>query len=164
MNDYGFELLSDKEVDVQSILDNNLFSPEFLHDDALKSLNATETAKRKFRDIATIAGLIFTGYPGKQKKTRHLQASSQLFFKVFEDYDKDNLLLRQAYDEVLYFQLEITRMQEAFRRISSQKVVVAQPGRPTPFSFPILVDTLREKYSNEDIQSRIDRILATLKE
>ena len=164
MNDYGFELLSDKEVDVQAILDNDLFSPEFLHDDALRSLNATETAKRRFRDIATIAGLIFTGYPGKQKKTRHLQASSQLFFKVFEDYEKDNLLLRQAYDEVLHFQLEITRMREAFERISTQKVLLAKPGRPTPFAFPILVDTLREKYSNEDMQARIEKILKDMEE
>jgi ATP-dependent helicase Lhr and Lhr-like helicase len=159
MNDYGFELLSDKEVDMQSVIDNNLFTEEFLYDDALKSLNATETAKRRFRDIATIAGLIFTGYPGKQKKTRHLQASSQLFFKVFEDYDKNNLLLRQAYDEVLDFQLEITRMQNAFRRISNQKIVITNPKKPTPFSFPILVDTLREKFSNEDIQTRINKIL-----
>jgi len=164
MNDYGFELLSDKEVDIQMVIDNNLFSPEHLYEDALRSLNATETAMRKFRDIATIAGLIFTGYPGKQKKTRHLQASSQLFFKVFEDYEKDNLLLRQAYDEVLDFQLEITRMQNAFKKISSQKIVVSAPQRPTPFSFPILVDTLREKFSNEDIQTRIKKILNTLQD
>jgi ATP-dependent Lhr-like helicase len=159
MNDYGFELLSDKEVDMQSVIDNNLFSPDHLHHDALNSLNATETAMRKFRDIATIAGLIFTGYPGKQKKTRHLQASSQLFFKVFSDYDKENLLLRQAYDEVLDFQLEINRMQDAFKRISTQKIVITNPVKPTPFAFPILVDTLREKFSNEDIQTRIDKIL-----
>lgn len=164
MNDYGFELLSDKEVDIQTVLDNNLFSPEFLYDDALKSLNATETAMRKFRDIATIAGLIFTGYPGKQKKTRHLQASSQLFFKVFEDYEKDNLLLRQAYEEVLDFQLEITRMQKAFTRISSQKIIVTHPKKPTPFAFPILVDSLREKFTNEDIQTRIDKILKSVQE
>jgi ATP-dependent Lhr-like helicase len=164
MNDYGFELLSDKEVNMQQVIDNNLFSPEFLHDDALRSLNATETARRKFRDIATIAGLVFTGYPGKQKKTRHLQASSQLFFKVFEDYDKNNLLLRQAYDEVLDFQLEITRMQNAFRKISAQKIVITHPEKPTPFAFPILVDTLREKFSNEDIQSRIDKILKSLQD
>lgn len=159
MNDYGFELLSDKEVNIELVIDNNLFSPEHLYDDAFKSMNATEMAKRKFRDIATIAGLIFTGYPGHQKKTRHLQASSQLFFKVFEDYDKDNLLLRQSFDEVLDFQLDITRMQAAFNRISTQKIVVSKPERATPFSFPILVDTLREKFSNEDIQSRIDKIL-----
>ncbi len=164
MNDYGFELLSDKEINITQVIDNDLFTPEFLYEDALKSLNATETAMRKFRDIATIAGLIFTGYPGKQKKTRHLQASSQLFFKVFEDYDKHNLLLRQAYDEVIDFQLEITRMQAAFKNISSRKIVVTRPEKPTPFAFPILVDTLREKFSNEDIQTRIDKILKSLQE
>jgi ATP-dependent helicase Lhr and Lhr-like helicase len=164
MNDYGFELLSDKEVDIEAVLDNELFSAESLFDDALRSLNATEAAMRRFRDIATIAGLVFTGYPGKEKKTRHLQASAQLFFKVFEDYDKNNLLLRQAYDEVLHFQLEITRMQDAFRRISANKVLVTHPKGPTPLAFPILVDTLREKYSNEDIQSRIDRILKTVQQ
>ena len=125
-------------------------------------MNAIELANRKFRDIATIAGLIFPGYPGKQKKTRHLQASSQLFFRVFEDYEKENLLLRQAYEEILDFQLEITRMQNAFKRISSQQMVVTYPEKPTPFSFPILVDTLREQFSNEDIQSRIDKILKTV--
>jgi ATP-dependent Lhr-like helicase len=162
MNDYGFELLSDKEVDMNLVLDNNLFSPEFLYEDALRSINATEMANRKFRDIATIAGLIFTGYPGKPKKTSHLQASSQLFFKVFNDYDKENLLLRQAFDEVLDFQLEITRMQAAFERISTQEIVVTHPEKPTPFAFPILVDSLRERFSNEDIQSRIDNILKSL--
>ncbi len=162
MNDYGFELLSDKKIDVEMVLDNNLFSPDYLYNDALNSMNTTEMATRRFRDIATIAGLVFTGYPGQQKKTRQIQASSHLFFKVFEDYDKDNLLLRQAYDELLDFQLEISRMQNAFTRISSQKTIVTYPEKPTPFSFPILVDTLREKFSNENIQSRIDKILNSL--
>jgi len=162
MNDYGFELLSDMEIDMELVSDNNLFSPDYLYDDALKSMNATETAKRKFRDIATIAGLVFTGYPGKPKKTSHVQASSQLFFKVFNDYEKDNLLLRQSFDEVLDFQLEITRMQSAFERISQQEIVVMHPEKPTPFSFPILVDSLREKFSNEDMQTRIDKILKSI--
>lgn len=162
LSDYGFELLSDTEIDINLVLDNNLFSSQHLYDDALTSMNATELAKRKFRDIATIAGLVFTGYPGKQKKTKHLQASSQLFFKVFEDYDNTNLLLRQAFDEVLDFQLEITRMQDAFNRINTQQVVVAKPLKPTPFAFPILVDTLREKFSNQDVQTRIDKILDSL--
>jgi len=162
MNDYGFELLSDKEVNLQSVIDNNLFSSEHLQEDAFKSINATEMTKRKFRDIATIAGLIFTGYPGSQKKTRHLQASSQLFFKVFSDYDKDNLLLRQAFEEVLDFQLDFQRMQTAFRRIQTQTVVTTRPEKPSPFSFPILVDTLRERFSNEDAQTRIDKILKSV--
>lgn len=164
MNDYGFELLSDRAIDMQQVLDNNLFTPDYLYDDALRSMNATEMAKRRFRDIATIAGLVFTGYPGKQKKTKHLQASSQLFFKVFEDYEKDNLLFRQAYDETLDFQLEINRMQDAFTRISGHKVVITHPQKPTPFSFPILVDSLREHFSNEDMQTRIEKILKSVKD
>jgi len=83
---------------------------------------------------------------------------------VFEDYEKDNLLLRQAYDEVLDFQLEITRMQNAFKRMSTHKIIVTNPERPTPFSFPILVDSLREKFTNEDIQARIDKILKSVQE
>jgi ATP-dependent Lhr-like helicase len=162
MNDYGFELLSDKPINIEAVIDNNLLTPEHLYDDALRCVNAIEMAKRRFRDIATIAGLVFTGYPGKQKKTKHLQASSQLFFKVFADDDKNNLLFRQAYEEALDFQLEITRMQKAFVRMHSQKIVITQPEKPTPFSFPILVDTLRERFSNEDIQSRIDRLLSSL--
>src|SRR5690606_361009 len=77
-NDYGFELLSDKEIDMQQVLDNDLFTPQHLHYDLQQSLNATEMARRKFRDIAVISGLVFTGYPGKVVKTRHLQSSSQL--------------------------------------------------------------------------------------
>jgi ATP-dependent Lhr-like helicase len=104
-NDYGFELLSDKEIDMQQVLDNNLLTPQHLHYDLQQSLNATEMARRKFRDIAVIAGLVFTGYPGKIVKTRHLQSSSQLIFEVFRDYEPDNLLFRQAYRETFEHQL-----------------------------------------------------------
>lgn len=162
MNDYGFELLSDREIDLQAVIDNNLFSPEFLYEDTLKTNNAGEMARRRFRDIASIAGLVFTGYPGKQKKTRHLQASAQLFFSVFSDYENDNLLLRQAYDEVLDFQLEITRLQEAFQRISTHKIIITKPEKPTPFSFPLLVDNLRERFMPEDLNTRIEKMLEGL--
>jgi ATP-dependent Lhr-like helicase len=162
MNDYGFELLSDQEIDVRAIIDNDLFSPEHLYDDTLKTNNAAEMARRRFREIASIAGLVFSGFPGKQKKTRHLQASSQLFFEVFSDYEKDNLLLRQAFDEVLDFQLEVARLQEAFRRISTNKIILSRPEKPTPFSFPLLVDMFRERFSSEDLQARIDKILDSI--
>jgi ATP-dependent Lhr-like helicase len=58
-------------------------------------------ARRQFREIARVAGLIFQGYPGQHKAARHLQASSELFFDVFSEYDPENLLLTQARREVL---------------------------------------------------------------
>lgn len=158
MNDYGFELLSDKEIPLEKALEKDLFNSTSLYDDIQQSLNATEMARRKFRDIASISGLVFQGYPGKAVKTKHLQASSILFFKVFEEFDRDNLLLKQAYEEVMDFQLEITRMRRAFERIRKQKIVLRQIEKPSPFAFPILVDRLRERYTNEELIERIKRM------
>jgi ATP-dependent Lhr-like helicase len=159
MNDYGFELLSDQPMDIENIIDSALFSTRHLQQDILASINAAEMARRKFRDIAHIAGLIFKGYPGRQKKDRHLQASAQLFFQVFQDYDPDNLLLRQAFEEVMTFQLEEQRLRNALDRISKQKLLITQPQKPTPFSFPIIADRLnREKLSSETLEDRIKKM------
>lgn len=157
-NDYGFELLSDKPVPVQDAIDNNLFTPDDLYSDLLQALNATEMARRRFRDIAVIAGLVFQGYPGQQIKTRHLQSSSQLFFDVFREHEKDNLLLRQAYDEIFDHQVEIARLRKTLERINRQRIIVKTPEKPTPFSFPIMVDRLREKLSSEKLEDRIRKM------
>lgn len=162
MNDYGFELLSDQDIPIVDAVDSDLFTTAHLNDDILKSVNTTEMAKRRFRDIAGIAGLVFTGFPGRQIKTKHLQASSKLFFSVFEDYEKDNLLLKEAYDELYDFQLEIVRMRNAFERIESQEIIVKNLERFSPFSFPIFTERWREKFSNEDIVTRVQRIKAQM--
>ncbi|WP_121667266.1 ligase-associated DNA damage response DEXH box helicase [Mesonia aquimarina] len=161
-NDYGFELLSDQEIDMQQVLDNNLFSSEFLMDDLYKSLNATEMARRKFRDIAVVAGLVFTGYPNKLIKNKHLQSSSQLLFDVFRDYEDDNLLFQQAFRETFEHQLEEGRLRQALERIHSQQIVWKACQKPTPFSFPIITDRLREKLSSEKLEDRIQRMLKYL--
>lgn len=155
-NEYGFELLSAKPFDISLELLSDLLSPDELHQDITAGINVQEMARRRFRDIAGIAGLVFQGYPGKQMKSKHLQANAGLFFSVFEDYDPHNLLLRQAYDEVFDFQLEEGRMQRAFQRISSHKIILTFPEKLTPFSFPIFSESFRERYSNEDWQSRIE--------
>ncbi|MBT8305864.1 MAG: ligase-associated DNA damage response DEXH box helicase [Maribacter sp.] len=161
-NDYGFELLSDQNLDVQDILDNNLFTTEYLFDDLQKSLNSTEMARRKFRDIAVISGMVFTGYPEKGIKMKHLQSSSQLLFDVFKDYEADNLLYRQAYTETFEHQLEEGRLRLALERIALQKVIWKQCEYPTPFSFPLITDRLREKLSSEKLADRIKRMTTRL--
>jgi len=162
MNDYGFELLSDIEIPIQQAIKNDLFSTKDLSSHLQSSINAVEMSKRKFRDIAGIAGLVFKGFPGKQKKNKHLQSSSQLFFEVFTDYEPDNLLLLQAHDEVMNFQLVEARLFEALKRIQKQKVIFSRPTKTTPFSFPIMVDRLREKLSSEKLEDRIAKMKLNL--
>jgi ATP-dependent Lhr-like helicase len=159
MNDYGLELLSESELNIQDIIDNNIFSSEHLQEDIQASMNATEMARRRFRDIAHISGMIFQGFPGKVKKERHMQASSGLLFNVFYDYDPENLLLRQAYEEAMDQQLEEGRLREALNRIQKQEIIVKQPTQITPFAFPIIVDRLsRANLSSESIEDRVKRI------
>jgi len=159
MNDYGFELLSDQAIPVN---DNNvfeLFTTENLLNDIHKSVNSAEMAKRKFRDIAVIGGLIFQGYPGEQKKARHLQSSASLLFKVFSEYESNNLLLRQAYQEVMDQQMEEVRLRNALQRIHQNKIIITFPEKLTPLSFPIIVDGLnRNNLSSEKIEDRIKRM------
>ncbi len=159
MNDYGFELLSDQPIPVDDTNVYNLFSEDNLLIDIQRSINKSEMAKRKFRDIAVIGGLIFQGFPGEQKKARHLQSSASLLFKVFEEYDPNNILLRQAYNEVLLQQMEEVRLRQALLRIAKSKIVIQFPEKLTPLSFPIIVDGLnRNNLSTEKLEDRIQKM------
>jgi ATP-dependent helicase Lhr and Lhr-like helicase len=164
MNDYGFELLSDQPIPVDDSNVYELFSLDNLMEDIQRSVNATEMAKRKFRDIAVIGGLIFQGYPGEHKKARHLQASATLLFNVFNEYDPDNLLIRQAFQEVFDEQMEEVRLRAMLQRIQLSKVVITYPQRLTPFCFPIKVDSLRENLTSEKLADRVKRMQQQLSE
>jgi ATP-dependent helicase Lhr and Lhr-like helicase len=158
MNDYGFELLSDQPIPVDDTNVYELFSLENLSADIQRSVNSAEMARRKFRDIAVIGGLIFQGYPGEQKKARHLQSSASLLFNVFSEYDKHNLLLRQAYNEVMEQQMEEARLRNMLERIQEGKIVITVPQQLTPFCFPLKVDSMRENFSSEQLEDRVKRM------
>jgi ATP-dependent Lhr-like helicase len=158
MNDYGFELLSDQPIPLDDTNVYELFSPDNLLADIQRSVNSTEMARRKFRDIAVIGGLIFPGMPGERKKPRHLQASASLLFNVFSEYDPHNLLLRQAYREVLDQQMEEVRLRDMLERIQRSKIVLTFPEKLTPFCFPVKVDSMREDLSSEKLEDRVRRM------
>lgn len=158
MNDYGFELLSDQPIPVDDTNVYELFTPDNLLNDIQRSVNSTEMAKRKFRDVAVIGGLIFQGMPGEKKKARHLQASASLLFNVFSEYDPYNLLLRQSYNEVMEQQMEEARLRDMLERIQQSKIIITFPERLTPFCFPVKVDSLREDLSSEKLEDRVRRM------
>ena len=163
MNDYGFELLSDQPIPVDDTNVYELFSPEDLTADIQRSVNSAEMARRKFRDIAVIGGLIFQGFPGEHTKARHLQSSASLLFNVFSEYDPHNLLIRQAYNEVMDQQMEERRLRNMLERIRQSNIVLRWPGKLTPFCFPLKVDSMREDLSSEKLEDRVRRMQAQLR-
>jgi ATP-dependent Lhr-like helicase len=158
MNDYGFELLSDRPIPVDDTNVEELFSLNNLSADILRSVNSTEMARRKFRDIAVIGGLIFQGMPGEKKKARHLQSSASLLFNVFSEYDASNILLRQAFQEVLDQQMEEVRLRDMLERIQHSQIIIRFPEHLTPFCFPIKVDSIREDLSSERLEDRVRKM------
>ena len=115
-------------------------------------------AKRKFRDVAVIGGLIFQGYPGEQKKARHLQSSASLLFNVFSEYEPNNLLLRQSYQEVFDQQMEEVRLRNMLERVQQSKIIITFPQQLTPFCFPIKVDSMRENLTSEKLEDQVRRM------
>jgi ATP-dependent Lhr-like helicase len=160
MNDYGFELFSKLEIPVDEDNVNDILSKENLIQDVLSSVNSTEMARRKFRDIAVISGMVVRNYPGQQKNNKNLQASAGLIFNVLEDYDPQNLLLNQAYAEVYFQQIDEARLATAFNRIHDSQIILKESNAFTPLSFPIKVDSLRQSLSSEDLSARILRLKA----
>ncbi|TLX64051.1 ligase-associated DNA damage response DEXH box helicase [Stutzerimonas nosocomialis] len=162
VNDYGLELLSATEVDWSRWLTPALLTSDDLLHDVLGSLNAGELARRRFREIARIAGLVFSGYPGAQKSARQLQASSGLFFDVFRQYDPQNLLLDQAQQEVLRQELDVRRLEQTLARLRARRLDLHAIRRTTPLGFPLMVERFRESMSSEKLADRIRRMVADL--
>ena len=110
------------------------------------------------RDIAIISGMVFTGYPNKGIKMKHLQSNSQLLFEVFRDYEPENLLFQQAFTETFQHQLEEGRLRLSMERIATQEIIWKRCEKATPFAFPLITDRLsREKLSSEKWEDRVRR-------
>ena len=164
VNDYGFELVSALQFDATPVVDKSVFSIDELLHDVLASLNSTELAQRRFREIARVAGLVFSGYPGQPKSTKQLQASSGLFFEVFRKYDEGNLLLTQAQKEVLSQELEISRLRATLARLGKRTVDYVALRHPSPMSLPLMVERFREQLTTEQLSTRLDRIIRDMEQ
>lgn len=162
VNDFGILLETSDNVSLEADDWRQLLTGETIDEDLAATVNGTEMAKRQFREIARIAGLIHPGYPGQPKRARHLQAASNLFFDVFQEFDPGNRLLLQAIQEVLDRQLDWRRLQETVTRLQSLEWIVKTPDRYTPFAFPLVVERLRDRVSSETLEQRIQRMLQGL--
>ncbi len=161
INDYGFELLAAEPIDLATLVDGSAFDggPALLVD-VLASLNSSELALRRFREIARVSGLVFTGYPGAPKSTRQVQASSGLFYEVFRKHDPDNRLLGQADAEVLAQELDLVHLAASLTRLRALRLDAVQLRAPSPVALALMVERFREQLSTEKLADRLARIVA----
>ena len=164
-NDYGVEIRTPKPLELSEDDWRTLMSPQDLLDDLLACGDSGQLARRRFRDIARIAGLLNPGFPGAGQSNKHLQASSELFYDVFEEFDPANLLIDQAKREVLEDQLEVERMRGVLQQIERERLVMIETERLTPLSFPLWAESLRAQHaSSETWSDRVQRMVLELEE
>lgn len=158
-DEYGLELLAPKGYPFKHFLTPELLTSTSLEADLREAVNLSELARRQFRGVAQIAGLVFTGYPGARKTNRQLQVSTATLFNAFKEFEPGYLLLRQAEREVLAG-LELERLLATAERLQSLPWVWTTPGRPTPLGFPLVVTRLRAHLSSETLAARLERMMA----
>lgn len=163
VNDYGVELRSTAPIGLDETGWRGVLSEDGLLDDLLACLNEGELSRRRFREIARVAGLVFPGFPGRKKSARQLQTSSGLLFDVFTRYDPGNLLLHQARREVLEGQLEVGRLARALRELGDRRMILVEPPHLTPLAFPLWAESLQAvEVSTEDWRTRVERMSEAL--
>ncbi len=163
-NDYGFCLGAARGLSLDEKILRRALSSENLLEDLLECMNTAEMARRQFRYVARVAGLLIPDMPGKRKPTRDLQVSANLLFEVFTKYDPDNLLLEQARREILEHQLEIERLQKTLSAIHQRPFHLVETKRLTPMAFPLWADRLSAFLPAGDASTRLEKMLAQLQE
>jgi ATP-dependent helicase Lhr and Lhr-like helicase len=163
INDYGLVLSPAKRIVVDEALLRTILSADDLVDAIRAGLNLSELARRRFRDIARVAGLLPPSLPGRTPRSmRQLQASSGLLFDVLTQHDPGHLLLDQAFREVLDAELDIVHLRSTLDAIASRRLVLLQPETLSPLSFPLWAEGFRGALSTEDWRTRVERAAAEL--
>ena len=135
-----------------------IVQPRELQHDLEKALNLSELVRRQFRATARISGLIFEGYPGRQKSLRMLQTSAGLLYDVLSQYDPNHVLLGQAKNDVLRDEFDIERLLEVLQSLEQQPVQVKEIAQPSPLALPLVIDRLSSRLSTETIAQRMERM------
>ncbi len=157
-NDYGFVLAPARAVVVEAGLVRTLLHPDGLLADLRDSLNLGELARRQFRDIARVSGMLVPALPGRTPRSlRQLQASSGLLYDVLRQHDPDHILLTLAEREVLHSQLDLVSLAAALQRCQARTLSMHALRSLGPFSFPLWAERLRGQLSNEDWKTRVLR-------
>lgn len=158
VNEYGLEILAPADFDFQEFDMKELLSLKNLSLDIQKSLNMTQLAKKQFREIAQVSGLIYQNQARERRTMKNLQMSSSLLFDVFQAYEPDQPLYRQSYDEVKFFQFQEDRLVKVLKQLEGVPFDYYKTSRPSPLAFPLIIERIGSRVSSETLQERLQRM------
>lgn len=158
VNEYGLEILGPKNLNFTLDDLRKVLTLENLKVDLEKSLNKTQLAKRQFKEIAQISGLVPQNQPGKRRTLKNLQSSTSLLYDVFERYEVKNLLYRQSQSEVKIYHFQEDRMIETLERLNKAHYRHHETGRPSPLAFPLIIERMSSTVTSGNLKERIEKL------
>ncbi len=162
-NDYGFSLSAKRGLPTADARLREILGPVDLMEDLLECLNTAGLARRQFREIARVSGLVLPRPPGRAANARReLQSSATLLYEVLERYDPGNLLVAQSRREILEKQLELTRLRRVIDDLANRPIHLVETARLTPMAFPLWADRLTALLPAGDAATRLEAMLADL--
>lgn len=157
-NEIGFMLQPQNPIDASQLDWSAILSCRQLEQDLQAAVNFGELARKRFKEIAQIAGLVSAPVPGSRAGSRQLQVSAGLLYDVLSRYDPEHVLLRAARREALDQELHLPTLRESLQRMASLRRLLTRPARHTPFSFGLWAESFRGQLSNESWSDRVKRL------
>ncbi len=157
-NDYGFALITAAKVAWDDLVGPDDFTLAQLDADLAATVDAAQGAKRQFREIARIAGLVHQAYPGQRKTGRAVHASASLLYDTLERFDPGNALVEQAKREASRDLHEDGALVETLQRLGVARWLRVSLKRPSPFAFPLVVERIRARLGSESLAERVHRM------
>ncbi len=162
VNDYGLVLSAPRLPAVDAAALARWLDPNGVAADLAATINQAELARRQFREVARVAGLIDPGTPARGKSFKQLTQSCTVLYDVLADHEPEHPLVVQARREALAGAFDAACVVATLVAIAEARLVLRTPARLTPFAFPLWAEGIRGHLSNEDWRERVERMAARL--
>lgn len=120
----------------------HLINEGFSQPNTSQWIEGSQMAKRAFRDIAVISGLVERRHPGKKKTGRQVTMSTDLIYDVLRNHEPDHILLHATRREVLGKLTDIDRLRDMIEAKPIKHRILA---KISPLAVPLILEIGIEK-------------------
>ncbi len=107
-----------------------------------KWIESSQMARRAFREIAVISGLIERRHPGKRKTGNQVTISTDLIYDVLNKYEPDHILLRATRNDVYGKLTDIQRLKDIILNLEVKHQML---DKVSPLAIPMILEIGIEK-------------------
>jgi ATP-dependent Lhr-like helicase len=158
IDDYGFLLTLRRFQELPLDHLRKCFGRENAERDLATALRGSELVKWQFRGVAQTGLMVPRNLPGKERKQKQLNWSSEVLFRVLERHEPDHPLLVEAYRQATQTFLDAEAAYRFLEDVDEFEWKRIEVPAVSPFAFAMYASVIKENMMLEDPTSAIERI------